>query len=436
MKKEELEEIEKMDEALRRRRESLHMYPEPGFCEVRTTSIIARTLTDLGFDEVLTGKDVCDADSRMGLPDQKTLDAAYKRALGEEETDPAFAGRAKDGFTGVIGILHCGEGPTVAMRFDIDALPVHESKDSSHYPTAHGFNSRHEGFMHACGHDGHTTVGLGTAAFLIRHRDQLHGTLKLIFQPAEEGVRGARSIVAKGHLDDVDFCLGSHMGGAPDTKALCIGAGMNGSLATTKINADFTGRSAHAGAMPEKGNNALLAAATAVLNLHAIPRTSQGDTRVNVGRLIAEGGRNVICDNAHLELEVRGTSKEANEYMEQYAVRILNAAAEMHQCTVALNYVGAAATIVNTPALVDEVRKAAGESGMPAIDTGTRSAGSEDYSFMSQCVTGHGGQSCFFNNISRCAGPFHSPIFDFQEEALVSGVKEFSQLAFDLMQKK
>ena len=111
----------------------------------------------------------------------------------------------------MIGILRCGEGPTVAMRFDIDALGVFEEHDPSHRPAKEGFNSVNEGFMHACGHDGHATIGLGVAKVLMSIKDQLHGTVKLIFQPAEEGVRGAKSIVDNGHLDGVDYLIGSHV---------------------------------------------------------------------------------------------------------------------------------------------------------------------------------------------------------------------------------
>ena len=113
--------------------------------------------------------------------------------------------------TGVIGLLHCGEGPTVAMRFDIDALGVFEESGECHLPAREGFASVNEGFMHACGHDGHAAIGRGVARVLMEIRCRLHGTVKLIFQPAEEGVRGAKAIVEKGHLDDVQYLLGSHI---------------------------------------------------------------------------------------------------------------------------------------------------------------------------------------------------------------------------------
>ena len=200
-----------MEARLTAQRRDFHKYAETGWFEMRTTSIIARHLTNLGY-EVLLGEDVCDRETRMGVPSEEALEKHYALAL-EQGADPEFLPYTKGGMTGVVGILRCGEGPTVAMRFDIDALGVVESEEPDHRPFALGFASVNRGAMHACGHDGHATVGMGVAEVLMAIKDHLHGTVKLIFQPAEEGVRGAKSIVAKGHLDGVDYFLGSHMTG-------------------------------------------------------------------------------------------------------------------------------------------------------------------------------------------------------------------------------
>ena len=104
-------------------------------------------------------------------------------------------------------------------------------------------------------------MGLGTAKILCGIKDQLRGTIKFIFQPAEEGVRGAKSIVEKGHLDDVDVVLGAHMSGKEDQEQCMIGIGDGHSLATTKMDVEFHGKATHAAAAPEAGNNAMLAAA-------------------------------------------------------------------------------------------------------------------------------------------------------------------------------
>lgn len=391
-------------------RREFHRYPEPGWMEFRTSGRIAELLKSYGCDEVFTGGQVCKAEARMGVPEG-------------------------GGLTGVIGVLRCGEGPTVALRFDIDALPVTECTAQEHLPAMEGFRSEQEGYMHACGHDGHITVGLGTAKTLCRIREQLHGTVKFIFQPAEEGVRGARAVVENGHLDDVDFLFGAHMYGGSEQHpcGICVTAGHG--LATTKLDVDFHGKTSHAAAAPEQGNNAMLAAATAVLNLQAIPRHGQADTRINVGKLIAGSGRNIICDSAHMELEVRGKTSEANQYMQAYAERIVKCAADMHGCTAETHLMGTALSSSNSPELNALLEKVCIEQlDLPTWrDPEAFSNVSEDFSCMSEAVKSHGGQACYFLNVSRCSAPLHNDRFDFQEKALVNGAKAFCGVTAELL---
>ena len=459
-------EAESLQEKLIALRRDFHKYPELAWEEMRTTSIIADYLTSLSFDEVLIGEKVCAKDSRMAVPSEKSLEKAYDRAL-KEGADPECLRAIRHGQTGVIGILKCGEkpeqGPVIALRFDIDALPITESKNSDHYPAKNNFRSMHEGIMHACGHDGHITVGLGTAELLARHRYEMNGTVKFIFQPAEEGVRGAKSIAENHHLDHVDYLLGAHMSDIatieipsdPDSntdilsgeqslperavfsdknKIAYIAAGPGGSLATTKIDAIFSGTAAHAGMTPNKGDNALLAAVTAVQNLHAIPRYADSATRVNVGRIEGGTARNIICDKVRLELEVRGESSQANTYMEQYAARILESAAQMHNCQVDLQLMGSAKSVVNDLAFNKKVLQICqNDMGLNTLEISEKMSGSEDYSYLSEAVQAHGGQSCYFNNFVPCDGPFHSTTFDFDEAALVNGVKAFSGVVASIL---
>ena len=121
-------------------RRDFHKYAESGWFEMRTSSIIARKLTEMGVDEVLVGDAVCKKEARMGVPSEEALEASYERAV-EQGGDPEFLPYTKGGMTGVIGIIKCGEGPTVAMRFDIDALGVIEAQDDGHRPAAEGFAS-------------------------------------------------------------------------------------------------------------------------------------------------------------------------------------------------------------------------------------------------------------------------------------------------------
>lgn len=413
-------------------RRDFHKYAEAGWMEMRTSSIIARRLTDLGY-EVLVGDQVCDPDERMGVPSDEVLEASYRRAV-EQGADPEFVEATKGGMTGVIGILRCGEGPTVAMRFDIDALGVFESHDEDHFPMQEGFVSVNNGVMHACGHDCHATCGLGVAQVLMAIKDQLHGTIKLIFQPAEEGVRGAKSIVEKGHLDDVDYLLGAHTAGEDD-KGSDITPGCGGSLATVKYDVVFTGKSSHAGGAPQAGKNALMAASTAVLNLYGIPRHSAGATRINVGKLIAGSGRNVICDEAFMEIEVRGETTALCDYMDTYAKRILETAAAMHDCSVTLKVMGGAQSLTCDLPLVDHVAQICQEElGMKVSDNRLAGlGGSEDVSYMMNRVQSHGGKATFMYIRSKRVGGSHNRKYNIGEDYIPKSIKVFCGMAYDLM---
>ena len=413
-------------------RRDLHRHAEMGWLEMRTSSIVARKLTDLGY-KVLVGEDVCLKDARMGVPDDDVLEAQYARAVAQG-ADPEFVPYTKGGMTGVIGILECGEGPTVAMRFDIDALGVFEASDEAHRPHAEGFASINTGFMHACGHDGHAAIGLGVAKILMSIKDSLHGTVKLIFQPAEEGVRGAKSIVEKGHLDNVDYVLGNHISGSSaKTGDAHVIPGIYASLATTKLDVVYRGKAAHAGAAPHLGNNALLAASSAVMNLYAIPRHGEGASRINVGTLHAGSGRNVIADEAKMELEIRGATTEINEYMTNYATKILENAADMFGCTCQIKLMGAAEAMRSDKVLADRVAAVSEKIALRPIEI-TTGGGSEDYSYMMNRVQQQGGQAVFFRSLTQISGTSHGRYYDFDESVMSTAVKIFCCTAADLMQ--
>lgn len=423
---------EESREELIAQRRDFHKYAETGWFEMRTSSIIARKLTELGY-EVLTGEDVCDKDARMGVPSDEALEKGYQRAI-EQGADPEFVERTKGGMTGVIGILRCGEGPTMAMRFDIDALGVFESDEPDHRPTAEGFASVNYGSMHACGHDVHGTVGLGVAKVLMAIRDQLHGTVKLIFQPAEEGVRGAKAIVEKGHLDDVQYFLGSHVSGKKADDPADITGGSYGALATCKYDVVYKGLAAHAGGVPHNGKNALLAAAAAVLNLYAIPRHGSGSSRINVGTLHAGSGRNVIADEAKMEIEVRGQTTQINDYMCEYAERVLRSCAEMHGCTMEMKLMGASISMASDEEMARKVVDACHKIGLTTSEKLlVVSGGSEDCAYMMQRVQEKGGIAAFMRLHTPMAGPAHNRRFDVGEEVLVNGVKAFCATALDIL---
>jgi aminobenzoyl-glutamate utilization protein A len=414
------------------RRRDFHKHAEAAWTEFRTASIVAKTLQGLGF-RALVGEEVVEGSAMMGVPAPAELDRQVERALAQGG-DKGWVEQMRGGKTGVVGVMKFAKpGPTVALRVDMDANDLVESDDPKHRPAREGFASVNKGAMHACGHDGHTAMGLGVAEVLAGLKDQLAGTIKLIFQPAEEGVHGAKAMMARGVVDDVKYIVGVHLG-VNLKKTGQVACRTEGFLATTKFDAVFTGVPAHAGAAPETGRNALLAAATATLSLHAISRHSQGASRVNVGVIQGGTGRNVIPANAIIKVETRGATTAINEYVYGEAVRIVEAAAAMQGVKVALQLMGGAAGCDNDPALVARIRQVAERQRLfteilPAGNIG----GSEDCTYFMERVQKNGGQAAFVMIGTELAAGHHDCFFDFNEDALVPGIALLAGVAADLL---
>lgn len=427
---------EQRDELIQLRRD-FHRYPETSWLEMRTSAKIAEYLTELGM-EVLTRKDVCREEARIGVPDPDILERHFSQV--KEQGAPArfLTEELEQGYTGVVGILRCGEGPTVALRFDIDALPMEEAEDLEHRPFREGFSSRNPGMMHACGHDCHAAIGLGTARILSALRDQLHGTVKFLFQPGEEGTKGAYAMVENGHLDGVDYFAGTHV--APDDKEDDgdITPGTYGSLATCKYNVFFHGQAAHAGGFPEEGKNAVLAAAHAAVGLSGIARHSQGISRVNVGVIRGGSNSNVVADEAMISMEVRGETDEINQYMDRRAKEICQAAAMMEECSCEMRLMGRAPSQVSSPELIDRISNLV-RNHLPqyrvSSNPNAKNWGSEDIGFMMNRVQEQGGQAVYMRTMTKMASPQHTVRFDVDEDVLVKGAVSFSAIVCDLLKK-
>lgn len=411
-------------------RRDLHHYAESGWVEFRTASKVAERLHQLGYDLTL-GRDAIDADSRMGLPDEATLAKAFQRAREQGAPEPwlsAFEG----GFTGIVATLDTGRpGPTLAFRVDMDALDLNEHSDGHHRPFRENFASCNPGMMHACGHDGHTAIGLGLAHVLKQYADRLHGMIKLIFQPAEEGTRGARAMVAAGVVDDVDYFTAIHIGtGVPAGTVVC---GSDNFMATTKFDAVFTGVAAHAGGKPEDGRNALLAAAQAAIGLHAIAPHSAGASRVNVGVMQAGTGRNVVPSGALLKVETRGDTEDINRYVFERAQEVIQGAAAMYGASVDVRLMGAATSSAPSPAWVNYLREqAARVPGVEqAIDRIAAPAGSEDATLMMARVQQHNGLASYMVFGTQLSAGHHNEQFDFDENVMAIAVETLARTALN-----
>lgn len=412
-------------------RRDIHKHAESGCTEFRTASLIARRLEGLGYALTL-GKDAMAAEEMMGVPPEAEL-ARYRERAVSQGADPALVKRMEDGRTGMWADLQCsGSGPCFALRFDMDCNDVVETDDPAHLPNKEGFASVNKGAMHACGHDGHVAVGLAVAEILAGMKNELKGSIRLIFEPGEEGSRGAGPMVAAGCVKGVDHIAGLHIGFQAANKGDIV-CGAKGFLATTKFDVTFNGKGAHAGAAPQDGRNALLAACAATTNLHAIARHGDGATRITVGKLVGGQGRNVIPPSAFLAMETRGFTSELDEYMAVEARRILKAAADMWDCGLDVKTVGCTKSGESSPEMMAKVRAIA--ETMPAFTNimDLRDFGaSEDFSHMMTEVQKAGGTGTYIQTGTTRAAGHHNDHFDFDEadlapcaELLIRLVREY-----------
>lgn len=397
---------------------------------MRTASIVASILDELGF-KLEMGRQVMAADYFMGKPNQEETAAHYQWAL-ENGAKKDYIEAFTDGYTGIVATMDTKkEGPVIAFRVDMDALPIHESEADSHFPQKEGFRSTVPNTMHACGHDAHTTIGLGLANLIAENKDSLKGKIKLIFQPAEEGTRGARSMAEAGVVDDVDYLIASHVGtGIPDGHFV---ASKNGFLATSKLDVTFKGVSSHAGGNPEEGKNALLAAASAALNIYAIPRHSEGATRINVGELHAGSGRNIIADKAVLKIETRGETTKINEYVKAQAEAVIAGSAQMYGVEYEIHTVGEAISAQGSKELASVLHSCSQEASYikESILEDNSPAGSEDATFFMERVQQNGGQATYCIFGTELAAGHHNEKFDINEGTMMNAV----QLLFESIKK-
>lgn len=310
-----------------------------------------------------------------------------------------------------------------AFRFDIDAMPIRESTDKFHKPFREGFASENPCAMHACGHDGHLSMGIFLAKWLIENKSKLKGKYILIFQPGEEGLRGAKSLSESEYLGGIDYFFAGHLGmGIPSGK---VGVGTGGFLASTKLDAIFYGYSSHASARPEEGKNANLVAASALLNLETLAQNSKGMSRINVGVIRGGRVRNTISDKAVLELETRGRNDEVNDFLVTRAIQVIKGSSIQYDLEYEIKIAGSAPAIEN-PAydFYDEIDEILREKGFDTVKNPDFKA-SEDVCYYINKVNKEGGSAIHFIFGSDLAAGHHNKAFDFDENSLVAGLNVY-----------
>lgn len=372
-------------------RRELHRYPEIGYNLPRTTAIVRRELKSIG--------------------------VAYT-----DEYCPSSI---------VAYINPQSAGPTIAIRADMDALPVEEKTELP-------YASCHPGKMHACGHDAHTAILLGTARVLKRAENALHCSVKLIFQPNEEGCdTGGYRLTQNGAVDDVDMILGLHCD--PDLQAGHIGILPGPSMAARhRYVLEFFGRTAHAAA-PQTGSDAL---SMAVLAYHAVQlmQTRQVDPLQRylccIGSLTAGTVDNVVPDYAKMMISVRAFDLTLDEFIQRRLQEIADGSARQMGGTSKVTHSFEAYPVVNDPTLCAKMQQAVTDAlGVKYVEEMSLKMWSEDFSYYLQKVPG-----CFVgmgirNEALGCAAALHNSDFNIDESGLINGCKAFVQFVLNENEK-
>jgi len=362
-------------------RRDFHQHPEIGFQEVRTAGIVARELRELGL-EVSTG-------------------IAETGVVAMLEG----GGRRKDG----------SPGPVALLRFDIDALPIHEE-------TGAPYASQTPGVMHACGHDGHTAIGLTVARLLHAHREELAGTVKLVFQPAEEGLGGAKRMVEEGVLADPrpDMSFALHLWN--DKPFGWVGVTPGPAMAASgRFKIIVTGSGGH-GASPQLTRDPVAASAQIITALQTIVSRNVrplDSAVVSVTAIEAGEAFNVIPSVAIMKGTFRTYLPETDQLLQERMRQITTGIAEAMGCSAEVEFWTVTPATVNDPEMAAHVQSIAARLFPDAdIDPKERTMGSEDMAYMMDDIPG-----CYFfigsnNSEAGLDAPHHHPKFDFDERAL------------------
>lgn len=411
-------------------RREFHRYPEPGWTEFRTTARIIEELERAGLS-VRYGRNIHAPAHMPGLPDGETLERCLRRAA-EEGARPDLLEEMRGGFTGCVAVIQGAlPGPVTGIRVDIDCNEVEEAEEEAHLPAREGFRSLHAGCMHACGHDLHAAIGVGAARLLQENRHRLRGRVILAFQSAEEGLRGAESLTQAGVFDECDRLFGLHVG-LMDAPVGTVAASAAGFLASTKFDVTFHGVAAHAGMEPEKGRNALAAAARATLDLLEIPSRFAEVCRVNVGALRCEGGRNVIPAKAVLSAETRGETTAVNAAAREAALNCCQSAAQRWGCTCEAAFAGGAGSAVCDRPLAEQAQQILTRvPGVTRVIPEVQLCVGEDITTIMARVQKRGGMATELIFGMPLPFPHHSSRFDADERLLELGVSCLGALVLE-----
>jgi amidohydrolase len=356
-------------------RRDFHQHPELGFQEIRTSEIIFKELIKLGFE--------------------------VKKYIGK---------------TGVLGVLKGDSiGPTILLRFDMDALPIRENNTTT-------FVSKNDGIMHACGHDGHMAIGLTIANILSLHRDQIKGTVKFIFQPAEEGLGGALATIEDGVFEKPrpDYCLGLHIWNEKPLGWFGINPGAMMAGADT-FEIIVNGKGGHGG-LPHKAIDPIVCAAQIISTIQTIVSRNISpldNAVISFGSIKGGSTFNVIPDSVYLTGTIRTFDPQIRMELIQNLERISKSVGEGMGCKVEFSLDEVTPAVKNNSKIASDFYKMA-HKVFPSfsIDKDFQTMGSEDFALFLNEVPG-----CFYfvgsaNPDKNLIYGHHHPKFDFDEGVL------------------
>lgn len=372
-------------------RRDFHRHPELGFQEHRTAEIIVRELSNLEDMVIQAG----------------------------------VAG------TGVVGTLKGGKpGRVILLRFDMDALPVEEN-------TGVDYSSENEGLMHACGHDGHLAIGLTTARLLHEGRENLSGTIKFVFQPAEEGFGGAVAMIKEGILSDPvpEIALALHLWNEKPLGWIGITDGPVMSASET-FQVRITGKGGHGG-KPHESIDPIVAAAGIINTLQSIvsreiPPLDSGV--ITVSSIHGGEAHNVVPEQVTLSGTIRSFTEKTRDLLLKRFHEVVEQTAAAYLCRAKITIEDISPAVNNDPKIAAVLRQTAGELFPQAvIDHGYQTMASEDMAFMMQEIPGC---YCLIGSANSERGldaKHHQPEFNFDEQALTQGVALLVSAVHDLL---